>query len=259
MVAQGLSEQPHHTTAFIGDPGNIDILVSYSSYKTDHFWNKHGERLDTFNDFHRKSAMLYVEYAFNCNNAFWLNGGWARSDESMNGHSNAVEDIEFGWKHLLYGTETSSLTSQLIAIIPMGDRKSSIRYGKCGFEADLLYSDTYNLFNRCGWYDLGLGYRVYEGYPSDQVRAQAAIGYCISCRFAVIASCNLDYGVFNGHCLHNTNNIVFNPNYRLFEGSIEGVYRLFSHVAVSFGGFKHFWGENVGAGGGLYGGTWIDF
>jgi hypothetical protein len=259
MALFAISEEPHHTTAYIGYPNELDILPSYSTYSTDHFWNRQGKRRPTYNHFHRQSWLLYAEYALNNCNSFSLNGGYSQVEESLNGHSRGFEDAELGWKHLLYEGKTSALTSQLIGIIPCGDKKSSIRYGQWGFQANLLYSDIFSLFNRFGWYDLGLGYRFYNGFPSDQIRADASVGFDLTSRLFLIGSSHLEYGLFNGSSQHNFNHVVFHPNYRLLKVNLECVVKICSHCYGSIGAFKHVWGRNVGAGGGFFGGTWILF
>lgn len=247
--------QPHHTTAFIGQPGEIDCLLSYSHYDTDHFWNKHGKKLPTHNHFRRQAYTLYAEYALRCEDSFTFDGGYDVIRESLNGPTLGLEDFELGWKHMVYSTDTAALTTQITALIPGGVKRSSLRYGQWGIQAELLYSDQYG----DGWYDLGLGYRYYQGFPSDQIVADAAVGYDFSRCLQFIAALQLEYGLFNGQARKNFNNIVFNPNYRLLNGQIECDYRLMRHVTLVAGGFTHLWGNNVGSGGGFFGGAWIDF
>lgn len=254
-----VSAEPHHTTAYIGSPGQFDLLTSYSTYKTHHFWNKHGKKLPTLNHFQSDSYMLYMEYAINCDNSVWLNGGYSTVHESLNGKTMGVHDIEFGWKGIVCADESSAFTLQLIGTVPPGDKKYSVRYGKYSFEADLLFSDLFSVFDECGWYDLSAGYRYYEGYPSDQIRASASLGWLVHPRLVLIASSLLDYGVFNGDNKGNSNNVIFNPNYRLLNAQIELVFSLHSLAAISLGAYQHLWGCNVGTGGGFFSGIWIDF
>lgn len=265
--------QPHHTTAYIRPKGEVDTLWTYSFYTTDHFWNKHGKRLPTFNHFKSHSFLLYAEYALNDRNSIWVNGGYSTVKESLNGNSNSIQDLELGWKFLIrQGTSLcsedsansspSALTTQVIAIIPTGDKKASIRYNRFGAEIDLLYSDTFNWWNRCGWFDLLLGYRLYTGFPSDQIRASAAVGYMIFPqipRLHLIASTHLEYGVFNGDSKGNQNNIILNSKYRLLNVQIECVINVYSQSSISIGAFQHVWGQNVGTGGGFFAGAWINF
>lgn len=247
--------QPHHETAFIGQSGEIDALFSYSYYKTNRFWNHSGKSLKAYNDFRRDDYDLYLEYALNCNNAFWVNGGFSQVHESMHGQKAAVKDIEFAWKHLWRETCTSALSSELVGIAPVGDKKSSVRYGEWGAQFNVLYSKYYGF----GWIDTLLGYRWYNGNPSDQIRAMAAIGFNIGSKSLIIATADLQYGLNNGHEHFNSNFIAFNPNYRLLLVKAEWVYNVFSHFSLVAGGFGHVWGENVGQGGGFYVGSWLDY
>lgn len=259
FILLSVSEEPHHTTAFIGSPGEIDVLFTYSAYSTHSFWNKNGKRLSAYNHFRRQSYLLYGEYSFNHSNSLTFNGGYSMVKESLNGNSRGVEDIEIGWKHLLRETDRSALTLQLIGIIPPDDKKSSIRYGKYGAQGSLLYSKTFCLAERFGWYDLGIGYRYYKGFPSDQIVANGALGYDLTSCLRLIASSQLDYGLYNGKSKCNFNNIVFHPNYRLLNVKFECVVKVFSHASVSLGGYMHVWGQNVGTGGGYFCGTWFYF
>lgn len=254
-----ISGEPHHRTAFIGAAGEVDLLPTYSYYTTDHFWNKQGKRLKAFNRFRRHSALLYVEYAFNECNSFTFNGGFSRVCESLNGNSQGFEDSELGWKHLFYRDGDSAFTVEVVGIIPSGDKKSSVRYGQFGLEVSGLFSKYFCLCDRWGWVDAALGYRYYSGFPSDQIRASLAVGYFVTSRLQVIASTQLDYGLFNGRARGNRNHIAFNANYRLLSAQLEVAMRVTSCLTLTAGGYGHFLGQNVGAGGGGFGAVWVDF
>lgn len=252
-------DEPYHDTAFIGPANSFYGLAYFSYYKTDHFWNEHGKKLPTFNKFNRKSYRLDMEYDINCRNAVFLKDGYSMVDESLNGRSRGLEDPEASWQYLLYGNCTSAFSGKATVIIPVGPKKSCIRYGKFGGELKLLYSKIFELLQRGWWYDLGLGYRMYSGFPSDQIRANCCIGCAITPCIWLISTTRLDYGVFNGDEKANPNNICFNPNFRLLSTQIEGIVKVYKHVLLTGGGFFHLWGENIGAGGGFYSGMWIIF
>ena len=253
------AEEPHHTTAYIGLPGEVDLLLTYSTYSTDDFWNRHGKLLPTYNHFKKQSYLLYGEYVINCRNSISINGGYSGVEESLNGHSRGLEDVQLGWKYLLRSMPSSALTAQVIAVVPVGKTKSSIRYGRLGMQANLLYSHIFRFAKSYVWCDLGIGYRYYHGFPSDQIRAEAALGYQINACVQMIATSEFDYGLFHGGSKHNINNVVFHPNYRLLKAKLECVMRLFSHASLSVGAYKHFWGRNIGRGGGFFCGLWLDF
>lgn len=253
------SVEPHHKTAFIGAPGEVDLLPTYSYYMTDHFWNKRGKRLKAFNRFRKHSGLLYAEYAFNGCNSFTFNGGYSRICESLNGNSQGFEDSEVGWKHLFYENDSSAFTVEVIGIIPSGKKKSSFRYGQFGAEVNGLFSRYFNICDRWAWVDASLGYRYYSGFPSDQIRSSLAVGYFVTSQLQVIASMQLDYGLFNGVARRNRNHIAFNANYRLLSAKLEAAMRVTSWLTLTAGGYGHLWGQNVGTGGGVFGAVWLDF
>lgn len=262
LLAAGLyaDGEPHHTTAFIGDDGQIDVLNAFSTYRTRSFWNKHGQKRSTHSHFDRNTYFLYVEYALNRCNSVSFNGGYSMVDEKLNGRSRSLKDIELAWKHLINASPVSALTVQLTGIVPVGDRKPSIRYGQGGAQASLLYSRVYSLNGTSRlWYDLDLGYRWYTGYPSDQLRGSAALGLEISPAWWLIGSGQLEYSLSNGRVGTRWNAVTLHPNYRLFNAQLEAVRKLFSHTYITIGGYMHLWGEHVGAGGGFFGGAWLDF
>lgn len=258
-VLTGIPEQPHHTTAYIGNPGQLDILPSVTQYSTDHFWNKNGKKLKAFHRFDRWSALLYTEYAISRCDSLTLNGGYSRVLDKLNGNCQGIEDVELGWKHSLYQQDTLAITSQAIAIIPAGRTKSSIRYGKIGGEIGVLCSDQFQLFCHSGWYDFSIAYRSYQGFPSNQIRTELALGYIFSQKHFLIASSQLYYGLSNSFPKWRSNMIVNNPSYRLLNAQIEYLINLFSHMTATVGAFGHLWGRNVGTNGGFFVGTWLDF
>lgn len=258
FLLHSISVQPHHKTAFIGAPGEIDFLLTYSNYATKHFWNKHGKKLPTYNRFDRDAYLLYSDYAFNDANKFTLNAGFAHVTESLNGNSSAFEDVEASWQHLLYAPKEAALSAEVVGIIPVGNRKSSIRYGRWGVQANVLYSKYFCICTKTAWYDLLLGYRYYDGFVSDQLRASTAVGTFITDSLQLIASSQLEWGLSKGRSSLYDNNVVFNPMYRLVRVKLEANWRLYKYISLSGGGYWHAYGRNVGAGGGFFVGVWID-
>ncbi len=258
-LVQAYIDEPYHDSAFIGPAHTFYGLTYFSYYKTDHFWNQHGRKLPTFNKFNRKSYRLDMEYDISSCNAFFLKGGYTMVEEQLNGNSRGLEDPEASWQHLFYRDHCSAFSGKLTAIIPIGPHKSCVRYGRWGGEIKFLYSRVFEFLQRTWWTDLGLGYRMYSGFPSDQIRSDVSIGCTLLPYVWIISSTRLDYGVFNGDGKANPNNVCFNPNFRLLTTQIQGIIEVYKHVSITVGGYFHLWGENVGAGGGFYSGLWIIF
>lgn len=255
----GYIDEPYHETAFIGPGSTFYGLTYYSYYQTDHFWNQNGKKLDLFENFRRHTYRLDLEYALNTKNSFFLKGGYTTVEEKLNGNSRGIEDPEISWQRLLKENDNSALSFKATFIIPVGQKKSCVRYGKFGGEAKLLYSRTFNWLERPFWYDLTLGYRAYNGYPSDQARASASLGCQVFSRLWLIGSSQLYYGLFNGHSSGNFNRTCLNPNFRLLNTQFQCIVDVYKNFSITLGGYAHLWGENIGSGGGFYSGLWAIF
>lgn len=265
IFAKAAGNEPYHTTAFIAPEGSIDCLLSYSTYSADHFQNKKGKRLPTYNELHAENYNLYAEYAFNDQNSFTFNGSYFFGKTEMDGNKCGFKDFEIGWKHFITGEDISSLTFQWIAIIPYRDYKPLITYGKWGTQAGLLYSRFFTFCDRLGWYDLGLAYRYYQGFPSDQVRGNCSLGIhagtLFGWEFTWIGSCFLEYGIYNGKDGYQGSQIYLNPNYRLVKGQLECRFRstCFPYATITLGAFTHIFERQISQGKGFIGGAWIDY
>lgn len=252
----GYSDEPYHDTAFIGPSKAFYELVYAQYYTTNHFWNAHGKKLPAFNHFNRQSYRYDCEYAVNHSNSIFFKVGYSTVHETLHRKSQGLEDPELSWQHLCYEDKFSACSIKATAIIPAGSLKSCIRYGKAGAEAKLLYS-RYLLPNV--WCDLGAAYRCYQGFPSDQIRADASFGWSIFPGIWLLSSTHLDFGLWNGNGKKNLNNICFNPNFRLLTTQVQAILRVWKFVSITIGGFVHVWGQNAGAGEGGYCGLWVVF
>lgn len=263
--AEAICSQPYHQTAFIAPSGSLDLLFSYSTYSADHFRNKKGKKLPTYNDFFAQDYKIYTEYAFNDCNSFTLNGGYTFGETKLDGNKFGIDDLELGWKHLIDGTEDSDFTFELIGIIPCKKYKPLITYGKWGAQAGLIYSKFFSFWELLSWYDLGAAYRYYQGFPSDQIRANASLGVNFGQGLGVlwtcISSCFLEYGIYNGKDGYCKNHIFLNPSYRLVKAQLECRFSplIFPYLTVTLGGFIHIWERQISLGKGFIGGAWYDF
>lgn len=240
--------------SLVEDKNQFFASAAYSTYQTDHFWNKNGHTRSAHNHFHEQSVHAYVEYGVTELDTFGLKGIYSRIEESVNGRTFGFGDFEANWRHLLYKDEQKSFAFQVHLIIPSETTYvPNLRYGEWGGQFSLLYLRNFQFCNRAGWFESRAGYRVYHGFPSDQARADVHVGYQIFSRFEIIGSACLDYGVFNGRHHQNQSVILYNPNYRLLRADIQGLYSVNSHIYLSLGYFEHLWGNNVGTGGGLIG------
>lgn len=253
------TDEPFHESAFMRPKYSFDSLAYYSYYITDHFWSGKGKKLPAYNHFIKHSVRSYSEFFFTDRDSVSLNGGYSAVKESINRNSQGIEDLELGWQHQFYQKNCSALSVKCTATVPVGPKKSCIRYGKFACEAKILYSKAFQTSLLPFWYDLDLGYKFYQGFPSDRINADAALGCRLFRDLFLILAARMEYSVNNGDSAKNLNNICFHPNQRLASLQAQLLYRLCSHITISLGGFQHVWGRNVGAGGGFYAGSWFDF
>lgn len=230
--------------------------AKYSYYNTQHFWNSDGSRKKAHNDFRKMMGVAYIEYGLTDCDTLTANFGWARIDESVNGRVFGFNDVEIGWKHYLFQKGNFYFTSQAILIVPPEKvYKPGLRYGRWGGEIDILATRIFN----DGWTDLKLGYRHYNGFPSDQIRADALFYYQPFSRITLCAGALLEYGVYNGHSKLNQSYILYAPEYRLLKARIEAYWCVYKCASLSIGYEQHLWGRDVGTGGKVYGGAQIQF
>lgn len=249
----------HTSYALLREKGEICPYFGYDYYQTSHFWNKHGKKRNSFNHLKRSEIESYTEYGLTNNDTLFLTANYYIVKEKVNGNSRGLGDLEFGIKHRLFEDDSQVLSAQLLAIIPTGEHKVPLRYGRFGGEFDLRYFRCLQLCNCPFWIDSSVGYRYYNGFPSDQIRAEAKFGLSINDYIIIEANSYLYYGLFNGKKTHFQNQILFNPNFRLFKQEIQLIVRLTQCAWLTIGCYQHLWGENIGTGGGYFGGLWLDF
>ncbi len=252
-------EGPHYLTAFVGKAGKLDSFFSYTYYHTKYFWDAYGKKRPTYNHFTSHQCSLYGEWAVTNDQSIFAKVGYSRVIESLNGNSSAFQDSETGWKKQLFRDANSAVAIQALAIVPSGNKKSSVRFGRWGGAVDFLYSRCFTLCSKNLWYDCDLGYRFYTGFPSGFLNASLAVGCFLNSWLQMIGTIQLDYSLRNGSSNDNLNHIIYHPKYRLLEIQLEFVARLNSYFSASLGITKHAWGQNSGMGGGVFGELWLDF
>lgn len=246
------------TSDFLKTRGEVSSIVQYTHYETDHFWNRHGDKKKAYNRLRQNEIELYSEVGITNCDTLGIDANYVNNEEKLNWTSRGFGDVELCWKRYLASAGGYLFSSRIVGIIPVGDKKTTVRYGEWGFELDLHCQKDFMLCNRFGWYELLGGYRYYHGFPSDQIKFHAVVGYHVFDRFRIIGGLYLNYGIENGKQFHGPI-LTLPPRYRLLKAEIHGVVHLANCVSVFVGGFQHLWGENIGTGGGLTSGLWVDF
>lgn len=241
-------------------PGEFVFEIDYLKYQTSHFWNKNGKKMPAFNHFDQNQYSFYLEYNPSRNDVVSWQGAYNRIEESVNGRTLGFSDSELIWKHYVYSCHSKYAALELRGIIPIGySYKPGLRYGRPGIQLSGIFLQYLHPFGHQLWYQTRLGFRTYQGFPSDQIRADVIAGYEVAQNLQIIAATYLDYGLFNGTFRADRNMIAFDPNYRLLQAEMHALYYLnrWSYCAVGY--FRHLWGNNVGTGGGWFGSLGVHF
>jgi hypothetical protein len=240
--------------------GGIYASTTYSSYETDHFWNASGDKRNAFNDCALTEWTLHTAYGLTKRDTLSVRCAWGRVEESLNGRVFGFEDVEIGWKHYIGSMRGFLITTEIIGIIPVANGyKPGLRYGKYGGEINLLASKGFSLCNILGGHDLRIGYRAYQGFPSDQIRADYSLTVRPFKQVTIANSLQLEYGVWNGKQRIDACNFLLNPNYRLLRYRLEGRFQFLRWISLFAGYQYHIWGRNVGTEGGFFGGGSLQF
>lgn len=239
-------------------------LVSYY-YKTDSYFDGHGNERDRGGTFIKFEFNPYIEYGLTQEDTIVLNVfyDWLKDDQGYKSYTNdGFSDLEAGWRHLLWTDGSQVVSSQVTVIIPLGydvEDTPRLGYGRYGFEGLLQYGVSFMFLERYGFVDMSFGPRIYMGYPSDQIRAKLTAGYDLFSMFQLIGGAELHWGIGNGSVKRIGQNITLTPEYKLLKLSLSGRFKLSSHLSFVLTGYSHTWGENTGAGGGLYGSFWVSY
>jgi hypothetical protein len=234
--------------------------IGYQNYHTSHFWNKSGKKRKAYNRFHENQYSFYAQYGLTPLDTIGLTGSFDRIQESMNGRLLGWTDFELDWKHLFQCVPHGQFFMQVIAILPSKTVfQPAVRYGRFGGEFALHYRKVLCIQEQRCWFELKGGYRTYQGFPSDQLRAYLRVAYNPYKPVDLIASSYLEYGVFNGNRKINQSLVAFSANYRLLRIQLEAVAYFLDRFSVAGGYFWHVWGENVGTGGGAFANASVRF
>jgi hypothetical protein len=227
--------------------------VKYLHYDTDHFWDRCGKHQKTYDDCDLQEIELELAYGITACDTLGVKGGYGYIEEDLDGTTCGFNDFEVNWNHLLFKHSSGSYGTRLIGIIPSESTyEPCLRYGQYGFEGGLFYSQYTSICNTCAHLYGDIGYRWYEGFPSDQLRNKLGVTFCFNSRFSLDLNNQIEFGLFNGDSRLDQSVVLMNPNYRLWKGEVEGKFRIYKNIRLSLGYFQHFLGQNVGTGGGFF-------
>lgn len=226
------------------------MQVDGFQYKTDHFWNKKARLRPAHNRLHFTGVSLWLSATPLPKLQLDLTAAWQNAEESLNGTTRGLSDIELSGSSLLYRDCRNAFFAQGVLVIPSGVPRNMIRYGSWGGEFGLFYCANFGWIEPFG----SIGFRGYGKKPSDLFRSTFGVHILSSYPFSLRAALQLDYGLFNGRKDTHPNALLYNTNFRLLNFEGIAYYNFWKGCCINLGGFYHLWGENIGNNGGFFGG-----
>ncbi|WP_437560495.1 hypothetical protein [Acidithiobacillus sulfuriphilus] len=245
-------------------PGRWFIAPQISYYTTDHYWNKDGasQSLGSYGPFIKKEVSVYGEYGWDRDNTITFKTAIDALQQNNPGRglqqSGGFTGFDIGMIHnvLLSGPYALSVYGQML--LPNGQRPAQhvplVGYGRFGLEGGVLFGGYFNAV----FFDTGLGYRAYIGYPSNQVRAYVTTGVNLASSWQGLISAYGDFGTNSG-ATFSSGNVILQPYYQLVQVSVGVRYRLISGFSVVPNVTLPVWGRNTGQGYSVGMSLWTDF
>ncbi len=237
-------------------PSEVFLAPQISFYSATKYWDGEGELKSIGCDFKKVEVALYGEYGLK--DSYTLIFKIPYQSISCSSRTEGLSDLEIGIQKRLAVKQPNALSLKLKAIIPTGysiDTSPRLGYGRLGLEFSALAGRG---FDRA-FLEGALGYRLYFGYPSDQIRAYGRLGLKPMRRFMLMGTLELQYGLKNGTSKVVGQNIVLQPYYRLLQADVSAVWKLKKSVQLVGGITRALWGRNTGEGKTVYGQLWLAF
>lgn len=243
--------------AWVKKEGEHYISPAYYYYQSKDYYDKNGNKQPIGCTFKKSELNVYGEYGLKPKDT--LTFQTAFDSLSCGPDSNSgLADVEVGVIHNLRTGEDDSFSLQAIAIAPTG---YSIRdnprlgYGRAGAQVNALYGK--GLKN--GFVDTLVGFRHYFGYPSDQVRLSALMGYDIAPRVQFLPFAEAEIGLGTGSTKALGQNKTLEPDYKLAQAGVSLKLQLGAGFSAAVGVAAPFWGRNTGGGYQYNAGIWYTF
>lgn len=218
-------------------------------YQATKYWDHNSREKDIGATYDKKELNLYFEYGLGGDRTLVMQSAWDHIT-SGSGRAEGVSDLEISLIQKLREDGPQVLSAKALIIIPGSyptDRVPLIGYGISGAELGLMLGRSFE-----SWYlDSALSYRYYDGYPSDQLRGNLALGYDLIRTVRAKGELSAIYGLENGQPIL-INEIVIPPDYRLLQADLSLEFKLDPKLSMVLGYNQALSGRDTGVGSTFY-------
>ncbi len=250
--------------AWVQNEGGYFLDPAYYHYETGHYWDNQGTKkpigcsTGTGNcTFSKNELNLYGEYGLTPANTLTFQTAF----DSLtwgNASTSGLTDIKLGLIHNIETDSSGSLSVQGVLIAPTGYSISStprLGYDRLGVQANMLYGRSF----KNGFIDTLAGVRHYFGYPSDQLRLTALLGYDLTSYLQLLPILDVQWGL--GNESHETigQNPYLGAYYKLIQTGSSLRIKFSDGFSAVTGLTAPVWGRNTGGGFQYNAGIWYAF
>ncbi|MCS7262752.1 MAG: hypothetical protein NZ560_04990 [Aquificaceae bacterium] len=243
-------------SAFVKSEGELFLSPSFYYYRASKFYDREGNRRDIGCKFTKREVQLYGEYGLTEKTTLTFKLPYAQLECGAD-RTSRLGDLEVGFVRNLRRDKSSSLSTYGTLLVPTGySIQDNLRlgYGRLGAEGGLLYG----LSGKGGFFDSGLGYRYYFGYPSSHVRGYLSGAYSLASNLQLYSMLDAQIGLGDGKTKRVGRNLVLEPDYKLLQAYV-GPRLILGSASVLVGYQRVLWGRKTGDGSGFFMSLWYGF
>jgi hypothetical protein len=243
-------------SAWVKEEGQFFLSPSFNYYRANDFYDKEGNKLPMGCTFEKREVQLYGEYGLTKKTTITFKLPYDELKCGTNSNS-GFGDLDLGLIRQIKKGKDYSFSFYGNAIVPTGysiKDNPRLGYGRLGVEGGLLYGRS----GKFGFFDSGVGYRYYFGYPSSQIRSYATAGINLTKNIQFLTTLDLQIGLGDGKRKQIGNNVLLEPDYKLAQVYV-GPRIMLGNISLVATYQQVFFGRNTGAGKGFNLSLWWSF
>jgi len=236
-------------------------ITTYRFYGTGDNFNSRGERVSYGNDgyFSKNQINVYAEYGLLDRLTIFGNFFYDfvnYNDNFSSQSNNGFPYQELGVRYQFF--DEPAMSFQVLAGIPTsgGSRQPALSNNQFDYEFAYYIGGNYKIFGYDAFWDIGVGYRLRTGAPSDEFRWYMTTGVKFNEYWEAFFQAEGIHGLGNNQRQFVGNNVLLTTDFQLIKLRMSVVYNINKSWSLQAGPVLHVWGNNVGAGGGAEVSVW---
>ena len=251
-----------HAAAWLQKTGELSLYNSTIYYSTDEYFDEAKQRRSQLR-YSKYEQNLYAEYGWNRDLTIGVSAsvdavqGDAGQASPTIGSNYGLSEPSLFARYRLWENENSVLSVQPWLKLPSLYAKDSLPRGgtdQTDMELRLLGGHSFQLDGLYHFINIEAAYRKRFGDPGDQLRFDLTAGFRPHENWLIMPQLFTTWRVSEPAAQRFIQNPI--NDYNLIKPQLSAVYRYSVDTSFQLGVFKHLYGQNTGAGGGLFASLW---